>query len=290
MAGGTAGQYLSVQFNLPYGTNCQNWSLRVQALDDFRNGAATVPAGAISLSFNQSNGGPASADIGARPGGVNLSKTPVTLISRSPAVLKTPDYYYFELKYDMVFSGGAPFLVPNGTYSTQLVFQFYNADDVLVSQSPAINVQFLMNSSNNYMFSLLMQNGGEQANIALNTVAQYLNGITTEQVDALQVTAYQPYQLIVKAAQANFTNSSTTYQLPVSVVSIAVKPHPSQSYITNYTLSLSATDQVALINNQSSNPPQNFNIQYLIAGRNDIVIQAPPGSYSTTLYFTVVAQ
>lgn len=77
------------------------------------------------------------------------------------------------------------------------------------TQSTAINVQFLMNSSNNYIF-LNIQNGGEQANIALNTVGQYLNGVLMEQVDALQVTAYQSYQLIVKAVQANFANTSIT--------------------------------------------------------------------------------
>ncbi|MEC5145311.1 hypothetical protein UNH65_17265 [Chitinophaga sp. 180180018-2] len=78
--------------------------------------------------------------------------------------------------------------------------------------------------------------------------------------------------------------------LPVGVVSLSIRPHPSQSYITSYPFSLSASDQVALVSNQSCNPAQNFNIQYQVAGNNTAVIQAPPATYSTVLYFTIIAQ
>jgi hypothetical protein len=218
-----------------------------------------------------------------------LSTSDVILINPSNAgfVLNSAT----EHKFDMIIQGGNHLLLPNGTYTGNLVFTLYNQNNQVVSTS-TVSQSFTVNSSVN-SYTAVFQNGADNIGLNFNTVANYTNGVSVTKTNGLKITGYSPYQVIVKTSSANLTSTTGgSSTIPVSVVNLeTTKSTSTASGIYVYTRQLSNADQVIITNPLADYTQQvvQFNLRYYtIAG--DKKLNAATGTYNTSVLFIVIPQ
>jgi hypothetical protein len=289
MSGATVTDAFTVQYN-PNQASCSGWSLKVRATGNFTNGANSVAPQYFSLRFNRVNlGSPSASAIG-------VTNTPVTL-STSDVILINPSNAGFvvnaatEHKFDMIIQGGNHLLLPNGTYTCNLVFTLYNQNNQVVSTS-TVSQSFAVNSSVN-SYTAVFQNGADNIGLNFNTVANYTNGVSVTKANGLKITGYSPYQVIVKTSSANLTSTTGgTSTIPVSVVNLqTTKSTSTASGINVYTRQLSNTDQVIITNPLTDYTQQvvQFNLRYYTTA-GDKKLNAATGTYNTSVLFIVIPQ
>jgi hypothetical protein len=289
MSGATVTDAFTVQYN-PNQATCSGWSLKVRATGNFTNGANSVAPQYFSLRFNRvSLGSPTASSIGVTNTAVPLSTSDVILINQSNAGFVANAAT--EHKFDMIVQGGNHLLLPNGTYTCNLVFTLYNQNNQVVSTS-TVSQSFAVNSSVNG-YTAIFQNGADNIGLNFNTVANYTNGVSVTKTNGLKITGYSPYQVIVKTSSANLTSTSgSSSTIPVSVVNLqTTKSTSTSSGINVYTRQLSNLDQVIITNPLTDYTQQvvQYNLRYYtIAG--DKKLNASTGTYTTSVVFVVIPQ
>ncbi|MES2332721.1 MAG: hypothetical protein V4539_24145 [Bacteroidota bacterium] len=287
MAGATITDANTVQYN-PNSATCSGWSLKVRAAGNFTSGANSIAPQYFSLRFNRvSSGSPSASAIGVTNTPVVLSTSDVTLINQSNAgfVAGTGT----EHKFDMIIQGGNHLLLPNGTYTGNLVFTLYNQSNQVVSTT-TVSQSFAINSSVN-SYSIVFQNSADNINLAFNTIANYINGVSVTKTNGLKITGYNPYQVIIKTSSPNLSSASGA-TIPVSVVSLQTTKSTSTSAGINvYTRQLSATDQIIITNPLVDFTQQvvQFNLRYYTTA-GDKRLSGPSGTFNTSVLFVVIPQ
>ena len=288
MAGTTITEALAVQYN-PNANTCNGWSLRVRATDNFTNGANFVAPQYISLRFNRvSQGSPTASEIGVSNNDYPLNVSDVTLIGNSNAAFSD----YTEHTFDMVIQGGNHLLVPNGTYTSSLIFTLYNQNNQAVS-TVTIPVAFQVQTTANNSFTMLLQNGAEMVNMVFNTVNDYRSEKSVNIANGLKVLASAPYQVIVKTSNDALTSNTSSATIPVNAISIeATQSTATSAGISVYNRHLSVNEQV-LINTtnplDSTQQMVEYNLRYAISASTTDLMQ-PSGRYSVNIIFIVLPQ
>jgi hypothetical protein len=121
------------------------------------------------------------------------------------------------------------------------------------------------------------------AAIIMNTADHYQNGTSTSVPAALTIVSNQPWDLSVKAQNANF--SYLTNNIAASNFSVVVSGEADG--VNSGETSLSNTDQV-LINGASGITLSSLALEYKAAGGSNFIGQ-PAGAYTNTFVFTVTA-
>lgn len=294
MADGKATDFITLQYSLPYNTNCPGWKLKVRADGNFTNGSVSVPAAYVSLAFNRvSAGGPSASQMGASTAAVSLSTGDVTLINSNAAFQAPPDYYV-EHKFDMIVKGGNHLSLGPGTYTATLVFSLYNQSDQLMS---SINVQarFVVNFSNACTGAALNSYSGNS--YTFNNYTQQMAGATA--TDAVSV-QYNPNAATcrgwsLKVRAGNFTNGSNSiapqhFSLRFNRVSSG-SPSAGAIGVSSNPVVLGMADA-----NLISNSNAGFTAYSGTEHKFDMLIQGgyhlllPNGTYSGTLFFSLFNQ
>ncbi len=288
MAGATVVDASTVQYN-PNSAACSGWSLKVRAAGNFTSGANSIAPQYFSLRFNRvSSGSPSASAIGVTNTPVVLSTSDVTLINQSNAGFVPGTGT--EHKFDMIVQGGNHLLLPNGTYTGNLVFTLYNQNNQVVSTT-TVSQSIAINSSVN-SYTIVFQNTADNINLAFNTISNYINGVSVTKTRGLKITGYSPYQVIVKASSANLVRTSGSNTIPVSVVSLQTTKYTSTSGgINMYTRQLSASDQIIITNPVTSSNQQvvEFTLRYYTTA-GDKRLTGPSGTYNTSVLFVVIPQ
>jgi hypothetical protein len=284
MAGATVTDAATLQYNTN-GATCRGWTLKVRASGNFVNGANAVSPQYFSLRFNRVNSGsPSAANIGVTNTPVPLSTTDAVIINPSNASFNGGT----EHKFDMVIQGGNHLLVPNGTYTSGLVFTLYNQANQLISTTNC-NVTFQVNSASN-SYTILLQNSADQINMDISTPAAIISGVSVSKAQGLKVTGYSAYQVIVKTSNANLVSSTTTNTVPVAAINLEVTKYTiTNPGITCFTRALSVTDQYFITNPLSDHTQQivEYNLRYFSAP-GDSRFLGPSGTFTTNVLFVAI--
>lgn len=288
MAGTTIAEALAVQYN-PNANTCNGWSLRVRAIDNFTNGANFVAPQYISLRFNRvSQGSPTASEVGVSNNDYPLNVSDVTLIGNSNAAFSD----YTEHTFDMVIQGGNHLLVPNGTYTSSLIFTLYNQNNQAVS-TVTIPVAFQVQTTANNSFTMLLQNGAEMVNMVFNTVNDYRSEKSVNIANGLKVLASAPYQVIVKTSNDALTSNTSSATIPVNAISIeATQSTATSAGISVYNRHLSVNEQVIINTTNPLDSTQQmveYNLRYAISASTTDLMQ-PSGRYSVNIIFIVLPQ
>ncbi len=271
---------------IPYasnGANCRGWSLKVRANGNFVNGSSSVPAQNVSLKFNRVSAGSATnAQIGASGNPIPLSMSDVTLINQSNA----PFDFSAAHTFDIIIAGGSALssATTQGTYTCPLIFTLNNQNGQLIStKNVSVSFQITYGNTNDYTVTLLYPN----VSFGYSSIANYLNGILVTKTNGLKIVAYSAYQVIVKTVGPNLINGSNT--LPVSMIKLQNSSSTSKSGITSTNISLSANDQVIIVNNYNDYTYQTveYNLKYIMEANNAITT-APSGTYTTQVIYVVL--
>jgi hypothetical protein len=292
MAGGTATEYLTIQFILTSSTiNCEQWSVKVKAASDFSNGRNSVPLNYTAVRYRSFNGGPSGDAIGISPNPFPLSTSQVTIIDRSNAPIRAGVYYYFELKYDLMIQGGAHLLVPtNGEYQTSLSFYLYDKNGKLLSVA-STNAKFQIYYAPNDNASLELRNGASDISLRFNSGRDLENGVNDIKASGMHVQAAYGHQVIVKASSSNLIAPGISYQMPISVINLTLSSAGGQLVdLVCYSVELSTASQVVIMNPVTDRrlQSQRYTLNYFIKGNNDAVTRGPPGVYTGSIVFAIV--
>jgi len=288
MSGATVTDAVTIQYT-PNSATCTGWSLKVRAAGNFTSGANSVAPQYFSLRFNRvSVGSPSASAIGVTNNPVTLSTSDIALISQSNAAFIAGTGT--EHKFDMIIQGGNHLLVPNGTYTGNLVFTLYNQSNQVVSTT-TVAESFAVNSTTN-SFTVVFQNSADNINLAFNAISDYVNGVSVTKTRGLKITGFSPYQVIIKTSGANLVPTSGTNTIPVSVVSVAATKFTSTAAGINvFTRQLSTTDQIIITNPLSDFTQQvvEYNLRYFTQP-GDQRLSLPSGSFNTSILFVVIPQ
>lgn len=276
----------TVQYN-PNNATCAGWTLKVRATGNFTNGSSTVSPQYFSLRFNRvSAGTPTAADIGVTNNAVVLSTSDVTLINQSDASFSA--YTATEHKFDMLIEGGWHLVfLPNGLYTTNLIFTLYNQNNQVVSTT-TMQMTFAVNTSGN-TYSIVLQNTADNVNLAFTSPSDYTGGVSVTKTNGLKVTGYSGYQVLVKTSSANLTSSGGG-SIPASAVSLeALQTTSTAPGINTYTRELSNSDQVIITNPVTDNSQSvvEYTLRYFTKP-GDNRLNQPSGTYSTTVIFVAI--
>lgn len=281
MSGATVADAATLQYNTN-GASCRGWTLKVRATGNFINGANTVSPQYFALRFNRvSTGGPSASSIGVNNNPVTLNTTDLALISSSAASFNGNT----EQKFDLLIQGGNQLLLPNGTYTTNLIFSLYNQVNQLIA-STTTAISFQVNSTVN-SYSLVLQNGAAQVDLAFVNPADFVNGISITKARGLKITGYTAYQVIVKTSSANLVTTSSSNTIPVSAINLETTKYTSTAAgISCFNRSLSVSDQY-IINNPLSDYTQQsveYNLRYY-TNPGDGRFSSQSGIFTTNILF-----
>jgi hypothetical protein len=193
-----------------------------------------------------------------------------------------------EHKFDMLIQGGNHLILPNGTYTSSLVFSLYNQANQLISTSNC-NITFQVNSTTN-SYTLLLQNSANQIDMNLSTPAAIISGVSVSKAQGLKVTGYSAYQVIVKTSNANLVSSTTTNTISVAAISLEVTKYTTTNPgITCFTRALSVTDQYFVTNPLSHYTQQvvEYNLRYFTAP-GDSRFSGSSGTFTTNVLFVAI--
>lgn len=284
MSGGTAIDGVSLQYSAGT-TTCKDWTVRVRAAGNFVNGANTVSPNYFALKFNRvSTGGPSASAIGGSSSAVTLSTSDAVLLGPSAAAFNG----YTEQKFDLIIQGGNQLLVPNGSYTTNLIFSLYSSTNQLISTTTTA-VTFQINSSVNG-YTLVLQNTANTVNMVLNNPALFATGLTVSKVQGLKITGYTPYQVMVKTSSANLVSATGPATIPVAAVDLEVVKFTNTSPgIVCYRKSLSVSDQLMITNPLTDYTMQvvEYNLSYIIAP-GDGRLSGQSGDFTTSVIFVAI--
>lgn len=178
-------------------------------------------------------------------------------------------------------TGGSDLLLPAGTYSTTLNVHIIGRDilGLIVSNN---TVTATLSVVINTTTQLTLDPSYGTTNMTFNSATAYNNGVSVSQSSALQAFSTQAYHITVTAAQ-DLTYSSSS--IPVSNINLTPTAEGG-SGITTTTRSLSTSTQT-IISASSGTLSLYFTLQYYTNAANIAFLTVPPGTYTTTVIYTI---
>lgn len=284
MAGATITDAATLQYNAN-GATCRGWTLKARTSGNFVNGANSVSPQYFSLRFNRvSSGSPTAGAIGVNNMSVALSTADANIITASNASFNGAT----EHKFDLLIQGGNHLVLPNGTYSTNLIFSLYNQSNQLISTATT-SVSFQVNSSTN-SYTVVLQNSANQVDMNLSTPLAISTGVSVNKLLGLKVTGYSGYQVIVKTTTPNLVSATSSSTIPVGAVNLEVtKASITSGGINCYSRALSASDQFFVTNPLSDYTQQvvEYNLRYF-TNPGDSRFSGGSGTFTTTVLFIAI--
>ena len=286
----TASQHISLAYNTPSASTCAGWKLTATATGHFTGGSEMVTLDHAFIRFNTASGGPAPASIPMPTLPVPLSTTETTLVAQSNAAIEVPPAYYFTHKFDLIIEGGAHLFLPNGTYSTTLIFSLYDQSGSQVSTTSAL-IYFTINyQGSGGGSSLTLTSGGDLVSFNYSSVSDYQNGITVSKPASLYITSYYDYQIIAQTVDPAFSSPGTPATFPVSVITLtpalaASSPSGCNTGVTCNTLGLSDSPQVLISDTNTDYPCHQlyYDLTYSTQPNDPDIFSAPEGTYEAKL-------
>lgn len=242
----------------------------------FSNGVNTIPASNIFAAIS-----PASP--------IALSTSNTILAPTSGTIVPTINTQSQTVDFTTQVLNSAFINKPPGNYTTVLTFSLVDASGNAfpASQPASIAVTLTVIISNT--LALTLENGSENAALAFSTASHYKEGVSVTQNNALNIFSNNPYLITVNAATSRLSYLSN--HIPVSNIMLLATPSPVVAAILTSPVSLS--DVAKTIANASASGlgsfSQYYDLKYYTAPLNAAFINRPPGSYTTTLTFTVTA-
>lgn len=297
----TSGKTANNQIAIPiqyYGNNLNvnEWKLTARLTQDFANesnSSYTVGAQYAYLQFNsQDNSGSANgSSINVPTQLFQLSKyNEITLIQSTVSLNPQVNRLF---RYNLFIKGGNHLLVsPNGMYNSAYEFKLYKISGgveqlIGIYTSGVGDARFQLNYGGNYgNQSVMLQNGAQQFNLSYTTAADYTVEKSVTIVNALKLKTYN-YQLAVQAS-GNFISASSSQTLPLSNLKLQLsvnQSYPGLQIVTPITLSTAA--QPVAYRTSSTAEEILFNVKFYIPA-NSPGLTAPPGTYSTHVYFLII--
>lgn len=297
----TSGKTANNQVSIPiqyYGNNLNvnEWKLTARLTQDFvneSNASYTIGAQYAYLQFNsQDNSGSANTTSVNVPTQLfQLSKyNEITLIQSTVSLNPQVNRLF---RYNLFIKGGNHLLVsPNGMYNSAYEFKLYKisggAEQLIGIYTSRIgDARFHLNYGGNYGGqSVVLQNGAQQFNLSYATAADYTVEKSVTIANALKLTTYN-YQLAVQAS-GDFISASSSQTLPLSNLKLQLsvnQNYPGLQIVTPVTLTTSA--QPVAYRTSSTAQEILFNVKFYIPA-NSPGLNAPPGTYSTHVYFLII--
>lgn len=297
----TSGKTFNSQISIPiqyYGSDIgvTEWKLTARLTQDFANetnASYTVGAQYAYLQFNsqENYGSTNGTSINVPTQLFQLSKyNEITLIQST--VNLNPQVNRL-LRYNLYIKGGNHLLVsPNGMYNTAYEFKLYKITGgvqqvVGIYTSNLGDARFQLNYAGNYgTQSVTLQNGAQQFNLSYATAADYTVEKSVTIANGLKLNTYN-YQLAVQAS-GDFVSASSSQTLPLSNLKLQLsvnQSYPGLQIVTPVTLTTSA--KPIAYRTSSTAEEILFNIKFYIPA-NSPGLSAPPGTYSTHVYFLII--
>lgn len=230
--------------------------------------------------------------IPANTGQIPLSTAPASLIAGVPALNAPPGLDY---QFDFIVQGGDHLLVTNGIYKTNLILSVYDNNNQLVT-SYNYEVSFQIDVTGNGgllapSYTLGLQNGADLITFQFQDVNDYQTNLSITKSAGLKVSVTGilsllglliNYDVYVHTLTNNLTSNTTAATIPASTFKLE---SPGEVPIF-----LSSTAQV-LIHDSITLSLFTINRVYnLIYTVNNVSnLQKPAGTYTTQVFFTLIA-
>ncbi|RBL92462.1 hypothetical protein DF182_07735 [Chitinophaga flava] len=238
--------------------------------------STTVPSNTIPLS----NVTAQLTDVNPTIVGMAVPSSVLTLTTNNQAFgtgLLSLATTHFTISYNI--AGGSNLMVPPGTYVTTLTYTVTNT----LGLFPTTTGTALLSVVISPMSGIALQNGGSNATIAFTTSANYTNGVTLQQANALSAFSNLPYSITANTSSASLANG--TNFINVSNISLLSTPVVTNPLITSNSIALSTSSQ-NIITSTAVPGVYNFNLQYQTAPGNTAFLM-PAGNYTNTLTYTI---
>lgn len=272
------------------------WKLTARLTQDFvndNNASYTVGAQYAYLQFNgQDNyNSTNSASVNVPTQLFQLSKYNEITLMQSTVNLDPQVNRLF--RYNLFIKGGNHLLVsPNGMYNSAYEFKLYKISGgveqlIGIYTSNLGDARFQLNYGGNYgSQSVILQNGAQQFNLSYTTAADYTVEKSVTIANALKLKTYN-YQLAVQAS-GNFVSASSSQTLPLSNLKLHLSVNQGYSGLQIVTPVTLTTSAQPVAYRASSSPEEIlFNVKFYIPA-NSPGLSAPPGTYSTHVYFLII--
>ena len=297
-----------IQLNSPQGQQMNEWSLHFRVVGPISNDTKTLSASDVGkLKFQISNVTSSSANddgilanlnnIGANTWLIPFSTGSTAIVPYSNYSLQVVNrYLVLTLALDVEMEGGA-FLEQYSSwsnYTVNMVFELRNRKGQLMPNGqPSQNVSFQMRIrpsdtppvEQNYVLAL--NPNASSVLLEFKTPADYANGVTEVQPQALSIISKTPYFLQVKTLSSELSSTSST--LPFNSVQLSMKE--SQSGLTTGSVTLSTTNQT-LESSPAHTAIKWYDLTYFIKPPADDYgfFNKPYQLYSGTVLFSITPQ
>lgn len=174
------------------------------------------------------------------------------------------------------FSGTIPATTPPGTYTTSVIYSL----PTTLGGTPTVTGTIVAVISP--LAGIVLQNGGNNATLSFTTAANYQNGVTLVQTNALVAFSNEAYSVNVSGS-ANLFNG--TNFITLGNILISPVPNPANGSIITQEVPLSLSPQNILTAAPAGT--QNYNLQYRTTAGNTAFLNKPAGNYTTTITYTI---
>ncbi|MGE4586051.1 MAG: hypothetical protein AB7D05_01780 [Mangrovibacterium sp.] len=291
----TAPQYINLSYTSSSSATCAGWKLRVTASGNFSNGSEEVALRHTAIRFNCAEGGPPPSSIPMPTSSIPLRTTETAVVVRSDAAIEVPTAYFFTHRFDLIIQGGNHLLLPDGTYTTMLIFTFYDSGNNLIS-STNIPVCFQISyQGSGGGSSLSLAAGSDLVNFSYTGISEHQNGLTVSMPACLHLTSFSNYQVMARTIDANFSSPSNSYTFPASVITLRANlnssaPTGCAKDISCHSFPLSVIPQTLISNANAAYPCQDlvFDLSYSTQANDSRLFFAPAGNYQTAMLLILV--
>lgn len=295
LSGLTVSEVIHIQIQgIQSTTNIPNWSIKVRALGNYINQSdpsASVAPHHTSLQFNDVNKNPMEP---ANQNPIALGTSAVTLVSGAPPLTPQSTGWYLVYHFDFIIHGGNHLLVANGSYRASLEFLLYDGNNNLIGTGTINNVGFQIQSNINNGSSISLQNSADIITFQFDDVGDYYSGLSVNKAMGFKVTAYNPYDIIIKANTPNLTSTTTNHTIPIQLFKLEVtQTEKNLPYLDLLpSTSLSTSDQVYIENPLTNYMYQEvqYNLRYFVPSSSAADVFGYAGTYTTNLFFIFVPQ
>lgn len=269
---------VSDEISVCAGVALNSTTVEVSAAGNLTNGSYSIPLSKINFQITGVTGtglcGSGSASQITLSTNYQTIWTLACLLGLGSNPKLTPTY---------TLSGGSDLLLPSGIYSTTLNVHIIGKDILgLVVSNTTVTATLSVTINTTTQITLDPSFG--TTTLEFDSESAYKNGVNTTQNNALNLFSTQDYHVTVTAAH-DLTYSS--YSIPIANI-ILVPTAVGGSGITTNTKTLSTSTQT-IINGNTGTLSQYFNLKYYTDVANTAFLSNPPGTYTTTVTFTIIA-
>lgn len=287
--------------NMPY------WKLSAKLKQNItsENGQYTIPGNKLSFQPVSTSGQaepnpiPTISQIGAPLNVFLQESTEVFLVPQSNAPFynmptKPNGYYNLQIKYGLTLIGGA-YLggYPSWTkFFAPVEFTAYDQHNNIIGRmNHTFQIQIGTLSGTppvQQEFSLKINTNAANGLLEFKSMQDYNEGKSVTYTNGMQVTSNTNFQIKVKSLQSNLT-SSTGDTIPVNAIRLVLQSSNLANQVV-FPISLSIANQIIAKGNTSQAATYSYDIKYFTLPQDELLINAKPQNYSTTLQYEITPQ